>query len=49
VFEQLAARPLPVLGAWFTRLARAMADRWPDATTPAPAPFPAFRPRHGQG
>jgi len=43
VFEQLAAHPLPVLGAWFTRLAGAMADRWLDATTPAPAPFPAFR------
>jgi hypothetical protein len=45
VFEQLAARPLPVLGAWFTRLARAMTDRWLDATTPPPPPFPAFRSR----
>jgi len=43
VFEQLAARPLPVLGAWFTRLARAVTERWLDATTPPPLRFPAFR------
>jgi Ser/Thr protein kinase RdoA (MazF antagonist) len=46
VFEQLAARPLPALGTWFTRLARAMTDRWPEATTPPPALFPAFRSPH---
>jgi hypothetical protein len=45
VFEQFAACPLPVLAAWFTRLARAMTDRWLDATTPPPTPFPAFRSR----
>jgi tRNA A-37 threonylcarbamoyl transferase component Bud32 len=43
VLEQLAARPLPVLVDWLTRLARAMSDRWIDATTPPPAVFPAFR------
>jgi hypothetical protein len=43
VFEQLTAHPLPLLGAWFTQLARAMTDRWLDATTPPPLPFPAFR------
>jgi len=45
VFEQLAARPLPLLGTWLTRLAHAMAERWSDATTPPPALFSAFRSR----
>lgn len=43
VFEQLAVRSLPVLIAWFTRLACAVTERWLDATTPPPPLFPAFR------
>jgi hypothetical protein len=48
VFEQLAACPLPALGAWFTRLAHSMSDRWLDATVPPPAPFPALRAAHSR-
>jgi len=44
VYAELAAHPLPALGAWFVRLARALSARWPDATTPPPALFPAFGP-----
>jgi hypothetical protein len=45
VFTRLAARTgsLPALAAWFSQLADAMADRWPDATAPPAPPFPAFR------
>ncbi|WP_426502147.1 phosphotransferase family protein [Dactylosporangium sp. McL0621] len=46
VFTGLAERAatLPAMAAWFARLADAMSARWPDATTPPPAVFPAFRP-----
>ncbi|MER7278598.1 hypothetical protein ABT369_29575 [Dactylosporangium sp. NPDC000244] len=45
VFTRLAERAatLPAMADWFGRLASAMAARWPDATTPPPATFPAFR------
>jgi len=44
VFDRLAATAgcLPTLATWFTELADAMSDRWPDATTPPPPLFPAF-------
>ncbi|WP_433223056.1 hypothetical protein ACQP00_25120 [Dactylosporangium sp. CS-047395] len=47
VFTRLAAEAgaLPRLAGWFERLAAAMAARWPDATDPAPAVFPAFQRR----
>jgi len=45
VFTRLAesAATLPRMADWYTRLADAMSARWPDATTPPPATFPAFR------
>ncbi|MCU7730731.1 phosphotransferase [Actinoplanes sp. KI2] len=45
VFTRLAERAaaLPAMADWFSRLAEAMSARWPDATTPPPATFPAFR------
>jgi hypothetical protein len=45
VFTRLAERAgtLPAMAAWSAGLAEAMSARWPDATTPPPAPFPAFR------
>lgn len=43
-FTRVAERSntLPELTAWLNRLAAAMADRWPDATTPPPPLYPAF-------
>ncbi|WP_433064846.1 hypothetical protein [Dactylosporangium sp. CS-033363] len=47
VFTRLAgeAGMLAGMAGWFERLAGAMAKRWPDATDPAPAVFPAFQKR----
>lgn len=44
VFDRLATRAdaLPRLRAWFVELRDAMAERWPDATSPPPPLFPAF-------